>query len=69
MKVIFPEKESPSTDRDLHEMSMSVQPDMGIALAGNVRLQINVQIEKIAGRDFSGKADRKFNTRCFMPIL
>ena len=44
--------EGVSADRDLHEMSMSVQPDMGIALAGNVRLQINVQIEKIAGRNF-----------------
>ena len=54
--------EGVSADRDLHEMSMSVQPDMGIALAGNVRLQINVQIEKIAGRNFSGKADRKFIT-------
>ena len=35
-----------SPDLNKHGMSMDVQKDMGIALAGNVRLQISVKAEK-----------------------
>ena len=35
-----------SPDPNKHRMSMDVQKDMGIALAGNVRLQISVKAEK-----------------------
>ena len=56
-------------DVDKHGMVMDVQQDMGIALSGNIRLQMNVKIEKITGLKEYEKLPMEVGQELVLPLM